>query len=149
MSGNRRDNLVLAIMLFGALLLSGIGFIGLLMTVDRSDDEMDNGKEVDTDGIGEMNRTLVMIGWRWGPVGDRDIDTEHGEVIDIKAQDCNSKGFVELKEESKMGFIREDGDTDGVIDHEKYAGLRKKVTDVLDDGTEINEESGTWTNKAP
>jgi len=41
-----------------------------------------------------------------------------------------------------------DSDLDGTLDIEKYAGAWEKVTDVNDDGTEINKQTGTWLHEA-
>ncbi|MEA3558608.1 MAG: hypothetical protein U9R75_05075 [Candidatus Thermoplasmatota archaeon] len=102
-----------------------------------------------SDGDHELVQNFTMMGWKSDPNDDGNIDVERGLMRDIKDHDVNSNGTVELREEGIVGFVKNDNDSDGVIDHEKYMGFWKKITDTYDDGTEVTEESGTWTNESP
>ena len=102
-----------------------------------------------SDGNRELDHNFTMMGWKNDPDDDGNIDVERGLMTDIKEHDANSSGNVELREEGMVGFLKEDHDSDGVIDHEMYTGFWKKLTDTYDDGTEVTEGSGTWTNESP
>jgi hypothetical protein len=100
----------------------------------------------DSDGNVDLNMTFTVLGWKGDPDSDGNIDTERTLMHHIKKTDANSNGFFELQEEALVGTLKEDSDSDGDLDNEKSVGRWKKVTDTYDDGTEINEQSGTWTN---
>lgn len=104
-------------------------------------------KDQDDDGNPEWNQTFSMLGWKTDSNDDGNIDIERGLMSNVTAYDSNSNGFVELKETGIVGFEKKDTDSDGMIDKENYLGAWEKVTDVYDDGTEINTQSGTWSHQ--
>lgn len=106
-------------------------------------------RDNDSDGNLELNHTFTMMGIKTDPDDDGNTDVERGLMVDVKKHDTNSNGFLELIEEGMVGFVKTDDDSDGLIDHEKYMGFWKQITDTFDDGTEVTESSGTWTNETP
>jgi len=108
----------------------------------------DEIKDQNDDGNPEWNQSFTMMGWKSNPDDDDDVDVERGLMTNVTAYDTNSNGYVELKETGMVGFQKTDSDSDGNIDKEEYIGAWEKVTDVNDDGTEINTQSGTWAHEA-
>jgi hypothetical protein len=104
-------------------------------------------RDSDDDGNPEWNQTFSMLGWKVDKDDDGNIDIERGLMRNVTGYDDNSNGFVELKETGTVGFEKTDSDSDGIVDKEKYLGAWEKVTDVNDDGTEINTQTGTWTHE--
>jgi hypothetical protein len=101
----------------------------------------------DDDGNPESNQTFSMLGWKTDGDDDGNVDIERGLMSNVTAHDDNSNGFAELKETGIIGFEKTDEDSDGTLDSEKYLGAWEKVTDIYDDGTEINTQSGTWSHQ--
>ena len=54
---------------------------------------------------------------------------------------------MELLKEGMIGSFEEDYNSNGVANHEKYMIFWRIRVDVNDDGTRINETSGTHTYK--
>jgi len=105
-------------------------------------------RDLDDDTNPEWNQTFTMMGWKRDTNDDSNIDVERGVMVNRTAYDENSNGTVELMETGIIGFEKTDTDSDGTIDSESYIGFWEKVTDVHDDGTEINRESGTWSHRS-
>ncbi|MCD6383256.1 MAG: hypothetical protein J7L88_02190 [Thermoplasmata archaeon] len=97
-----------------------------------------------SDGNPELNHTIFLMGWKYDSNSDGYPEKEVALVINITSYDNNSNGNVELLTEGRIGALKEDHDSDGVLDHEKYHVYYRRVTDVNDDGTQIEEE--TWEN---
>lgn len=104
-------------------------------------------RDADDDGNPEWNQTFSMLGWKKDSDDDGNVDVERGLMSNVTAYDENSNGYFELKETGIVGFLKTDDDSNGTFDSESYLGAWEKVTDVHDDGTEINTQSGTWAHE--
>jgi hypothetical protein len=104
--------------------------------------------DLDSDGNIDRNFTFFIMGFKDDPNGDGSIETERSLMISVNRTDANSNGFFELEEEAWVGSLKQDNDSDGVEDHHRTVGKWIKRTDTYDDGTEINEQSGTWTDES-
>ncbi|MGA1821871.1 MAG: hypothetical protein ACMUIG_05035 [Thermoplasmatota archaeon] len=102
----------------------------------------------DSDGNPETVTSLAFMGWKWDSDDDGNVDLERGLLINVTSYDNNSNGNVELRQTGTVGFQKTDSDSDGVIDHEKYLILWKTRRDVYDDGTQIEEESGSAVHES-
>jgi hypothetical protein len=101
-----------------------------------------------SDGNIDRNFTFFIMGFKNDPNGDGNIEVDRSLMISINRTDANSNGFYEIEEEAWVGSLKKDDDSDGTEDHHRTVGKWIKRTDTYDDGTEINEQSGTWTDES-
>ena len=94
----------------------------------------------------ELNHTFILMGWKVDADSDGNIDRERALLINKTSKDTNSNGFFEIVEELTLGVLKVDDNSDGVVDHESVSVQSRKVTDINDDGTSINEETNSWSH---
>lgn len=63
-------------------------------------------------------------------------------------KDRDRDGRPEYLKAAAAIMIAKDINSDGTLDVQRTNGKWVKRTDVKDDGTEINEQSGTWTDES-